>query len=117
MEIFKLLEQSPVVHKFEVLDYKRWKRGRYIKLKIALKDDSLLFAREYLDENERYYSFHWQDKDDNLLIRWDNARHHQYIETYPHHKHIAETVKESFEISLSDVLAYIEEHGRRIRCP
>ena len=109
MEIFKSLKQSPIVQKFEVLDYKRWQSGRYISLKIMLKDETVLFAREYLDENERNYSFHWQDEDDRLIVRWDNARHHKDIITYPHHKHAGETVTESFEISLGEVLAYIED--------
>jgi len=72
----------------------------YISLKIIMKDESLLFSREYLDEYERNHSFHWQDKNDRFIIRWDNARHHKDIRTYPHHKHTGETVTESFEISL-----------------
>jgi len=112
MEIFRSLKQSSIVNQFEVFDYKRWQNGRYISLKIMLKDKTLLFAREYLDENERYYSFHWQDTEDKLIVRWDNARHHKHIRTYPHHKHIGETVTESFEISLHEVLAYIEEYGK-----
>jgi hypothetical protein len=97
MEIFRSLKQSSIVKQFEVFDYKRWQNGRYISLKIMLKDKTLLFAREYLDENDRYYSFHWQDTEDRLIARWDNARHHKHIRTYPHHKHIGETVTESFE--------------------
>ena len=112
MEIFNSLKQSSIVQKFEVLDYKRWRSGRYISLKIMLKGKSLLFAREYLDENERNYSFHWQDKNNKLIVRWDNARHHKDIRTYPHHKHTGETVTESFEISLGEVLAYIEEYAK-----
>ncbi|MDL1964916.1 MAG: DUF6516 family protein [Deltaproteobacteria bacterium] len=110
MEIFNSLKRSLIVQKFEVLDHKRWRSGRYIRLKIMLKDKSILFVREYLDENERNYSFHWQDKNDRLIIRWDNAQHHKDIKTYPHHKHTGETITESFEISLGEVLAYIEEY-------
>jgi len=112
MEIFNSLKQSSIVQKFEVLDYKIWQSGRYISLKIIMKDESLLFSREYLDEYERNYSFHWQDKNDRFIIRWDNARHHKDIRTYPHHKHTGETVTESFEISLGEVLAYIEEYAK-----
>jgi len=45
-------------------------------------------------------------------VRWDNACHHRYIKTYPHHKHINETVRESFEMSLNEILAYIEQYER-----
>ena len=108
MESFKSLKQSQIVSNYEVLDYKRWKTGRYIKLKIILKNGTVLFVREYLDENDRNYSFHWQDKDNRLIARWDNAVHHKHIRTFPHHKHIGATVSESFEISLAEVLGYIE---------
>ncbi len=113
MEIFKLLKQSPIVRTFEVPDYQRWGSGRYIKLEIMLKDDTQLFAREYLAENERHYSFHWQDTDNKLIVRWDNARHHKHVVTYPHHKHPGETVLKSSETSLAEVLAYIEEYGKK----
>jgi len=33
----------------------------------------------------------------------------RHIKTYPHHKHIDETVRESFEISLNEVLSYIRQ--------
>ena len=33
------------------------------------------------------YSFHWQDANGHLLMRWDNASHHPEFPTYPAHKH------------------------------
>ena len=42
----------------------------------------------YLDDNPigvmRKYSYHWQDKKERLLIRWDNAPDWE-VETFPHH--------------------------------
>jgi|GEM_PF-5558345 len=35
MEIFRLLDYSPVVHTYEVLDFKIWKTGSYIKMEIV----------------------------------------------------------------------------------
>ena len=46
MEIFKSLKQSPIVQKFEVLDYKRWQSGRYISLKIMLKAGLRIFLAD-----------------------------------------------------------------------
>ncbi|HHC24691.1 MAG TPA: hypothetical protein ENK58_04645 [Desulfobacterales bacterium] len=112
MEIFKSLNSSDAIEGFEFLDYKKWKDGYYFKLRITLKDNTVLFVKEYADEAERNYSFHWQDAENKLIIRWDNASHHRHIETYPHHKHIGGTVRESFEISLNEVLSYIEQHER-----
>ena len=47
------------------------------------------------------------------VLGWDNARHHKDIRTYPHHKHIGEAVTESFEISLGDVLLFIEKYKKK----
>jgi hypothetical protein len=33
------------------------------------------------------YRFHWQTKEEALIKRWDNARHHPEIDTFPHHLH------------------------------
>ena len=77
-----------------------------------LDDDTVLFAREYLDKTDRDYSFHWQDADGKLIVRWDNTRHHKRVKTYPHHKHVGEAVMESFEMSLVEVLGYIERYGK-----
>lgn len=112
MEIFKLINESPVIESFEVLDYKKWQSGRYFRLKIILNNETELFVREYLDESERDYSFHWQSADGKLIIRWDNARHHKHIKTYPNHKHVGETVEESLEMSLDEILSHIEKYEK-----
>ena len=66
-------------------------------------------AREYVDEADRKYSFHWQATDGELIIRWDNAPHHPELSTHPDHKHIGETVEMAGEVSLDEVLSRIEE--------
>ena len=115
MEIFKLLSDSPIVKSFDVLEYKKWKDGRFYKLKIILRDESILFVRDYIDDKERNYSFQWQTYDSKLIVRWDNARHHKHISTYPNHKHVGGKVMESNEISLNDILRYIEQQENQTR--
>ena len=104
MEIFRSLEQSPIVSDFKVLEFRTWEDGFYFKIKIGIKGGSQLFAREFYNKNERHYSFHWQDVRGSLLIRWDDAPHHRHLSTFPYHKHIGETIVESFPISLAQVL-------------
>lgn len=60
------------------------------------------------------YSFHWQDKDGNLLARWDTAPHHPGIPTFPHPIHDGgETnIQPHAQVSIGDVLAEI---GRRLQ--
>ena len=62
-----------------------------------------------MSEDDYIYSYHWQDKNINLIIRWDNSPHHQEISTHPYHKHIRGTIEPSKEISLKEVMTYIEK--------
>ena len=110
MEIFHSLEQSPVVSGFEILEFRTWEDGFYYKIKIGIQDGSQLFAREFYNQNERHYSFHWQDARDILLIRWDDAPHHRHLFTFPYHKHLGESITESLPISLAQVLDEIAQN-------
>lgn len=53
------------------------------------------------------YSYHWQDKNGSLRIRWDNAPHHSNLRTFPDHKHIPQ-LEESDEMELENVLKEIK---------
>ena len=106
----ELLEKSPAVKSYEILDYKEGKSFYFLKIRAAIVDGSVLHIREFVSEEEYNYSFQWQ-RNGNLIIRWDNAPHHRDIETFPHHKHVGskENVQHSRELSLEDVLRVIEE--------
>lgn len=83
------------------------------KGRITFLDKSILEFTEIVvfAIQKRKYSFQWMDLDFNLIFRLDNAFHHRHIPTFPHHKHIGETLIESsnerfldeilFEISLN----------------
>lgn len=107
MEILKSLEELSVVQNYEVLDFKTFESGWYYKLKIVFEDVSVLHAREYVDDTERNYAFHWQDPEQQLRCRWDNAPHHGHISTHPHHKHVGGDIQPSEEISFEEVIEHI----------
>ncbi len=107
MEILKLLDRSNRVKSYEIQDNKRWPDGFYYRLRVVFTDESVLFAREYFDPDERHYAFHWQNKENRMITRWDNAPHHHDISTFPHHKHSNEGISESTEISLHEVIEII----------
>lgn len=108
MANFRFLEDKSFVKKIEVLEYFKTGDSRYFKLKVYFIDSSELYAREYISETERNYSFHWQYKNGNLIRRWDNAPHHKEIKTYPHHLHTPEKVLESHSITFDEIIDYIE---------
>lgn len=81
------------------------------KIKLELIDGSFIFLREIIIENVLFdYSYHWQQADGTLILRWDNTAYYPGIATFPHHKHIeTETnVQPSYEQSLHDVLSFIK---------
>ena len=78
-----------------------------IKANAALKDGSVLHISEATGEDWRDYSYHWE-KESNLIRRWDNAPHYKDLPNFPYHVHEGDTVLPGNDISLTDVLAYIE---------
>jgi len=108
MKIIHLLDNSSIVDRYEVIDYRKWDDGVFYKIIAALNNNTELHIREYIDENERKYSYHWQNRNEELIIRWDNAPYHSQISTYPHHKHSKHSIKPSKQIALNDVLKIIE---------
>ena len=92
------------------------KRSFYIGVvegEIRFTDNSFLHFIEFVNVKEgvkRYkYSYHYQDKAEKVVFRYDMAPHHKEIKTFPHHKHLgSEKVIESLAPSLSEVIQEIE---------
>ncbi len=108
--MLKTLEllKNKLVEGYEILDFKQGEDFYYLKLKAVLIGRSELHIREYVSDKEYLYSYHWQDENGSLRIRWDNSPHHKHIKTFPHHKHTPK-IEESKEVSLEDVLDVIEK--------
>ncbi|MGD2085878.1 MAG: DUF6516 family protein [Candidatus Aminicenantes bacterium] len=65
------------------------------RYRIHFYDGSLVELTERLVEEKgelrrTKYRYHWQTKDGALIKRWDNAKHHPGISTFPHHLHDGE---------------------------
>lgn len=82
----------------------------FVRFAIEFIDGSELHVFEYVNANIQKidYSYHWQDKNQKLIKRWDNAPHHHQIETFPHHLHQGEEIKPSKEPNFVEVLKEIE---------
>ena len=59
-------------------------------------------------QEKEKYKYHYMDKDKNLIFRYDNAKHHRVLKTFPHHKHTACGVEESEEPNFEFVMNEIE---------
>lgn len=112
MDFLNWLAQHPLVIRYDMLEHYDIDDATLWKLRIVLMDGSVLFTKEYNEEEIRKYAFHWQKADEAWLLRWDNVPHFPKLISFPHHKHDyrsgPEIVTESFNISLSEVLTYIQ---------
>jgi hypothetical protein len=81
-----------------------------IKAVVVFIDDSKLFITEYVDLRYKLekltYSFHYQDKEGNLVFRYDNAPHKPAL-SFQNHKHSKETIFQSEIPELKEVLEEI----------
>ncbi|QKZ12403.1 DUF6516 family protein [Spirosoma sp. KUDC1026] len=113
MEYLVWLNTHPFVSQYDVLRLDHMEDTFFAKLRITLIDGSVLHTKEYSDSTTRKYAFHWQKTDQQWLVRWDNAPHFPQLISFPNHRHdyrqATEVITESFDITLPDVLRYIQE--------
>lgn len=100
---------SDIILSYKVKKFEQFGHLFRLRAEVDLIDHSKLYIREtVIGGFKRKYAYHWQDKDGQLIIRWDNAPDWD-LETFPHHKHIGEegNVEPSFERTLEQVLEVI----------
>ena len=60
------------------------------------------------------YRYHYMNDEQSMIFRYDNALHHADVSTFPHHKHDGESIRESVEPNLDQVLLEISRYQRRL---
>lgn len=119
--VFQVLSDKSVVQQFDILLYERTAVKFQLRLRISLVDQSVLFTNDYISPLKRKYAFQWQNADESWLMRWDNAPHFPKLATFPHHLHdyrsTPETVSDSHNITLAEVLDYISRHLNQPTAP
>jgi hypothetical protein len=103
----KILKESSIVESILSIDSDAY--GDYYRLKIQVRliNGWKLNVWEHATPRLRRYSYHIS-KGSELIIRWDNAPHHKQIKTFPHHKHVGETILESGDMEIEVVLRELE---------
>ncbi len=114
-ESILLLTLSPIVESFTIVKKRETEGDGFLRARAVITDGSLLEISMYWQLTEDdvklvAYRFHWQDEESRLIKRWDNAKHHTEVNTFPFHMHTAEEnkVKESGAMDLFNVLKMIE---------
>ena len=100
-----------IIDRWEITKYDIEGNSFRFLAELLFHDKSKLIVKEYYFESElkRKYSYHWMNKENLLISRWDNAEHWKDIPTFPHHVHHKTlfNVKPSRIITLQDVLEFI----------
>ncbi|MGH7595145.1 MAG: toxin-antitoxin system TumE family protein [bacterium] len=112
LHIVNALRRSPAVKQVQVIDLIDEATVRHLKRRAELVDGSTLHLNESSIIGKNKYSYHWQDAQNQLIIRWDNAPHHPHLTTFPHHRHEGGAVHENPRVSIDEVLAEIENRFR-----
>ncbi|OGG52302.1 MAG: hypothetical protein A3F84_23370 [Candidatus Handelsmanbacteria bacterium RIFCSPLOWO2_12_FULL_64_10] len=112
-QIIAALRRSPLVKELEVLEVIEEESVQFLRVKAEIVDGSLLYVREAFFPDHSKYSYHWQTRTGEMLIRWDNAPHHPEISTHPDHKHAGEQVRPSSRVSVEEALAELSEALKR----
>ncbi|NOY59593.1 MAG: hypothetical protein GXO75_11795 [Calditrichaeota bacterium] len=82
----------------------RFSDGHLLELNEAVTIDS--GKLEHLS-----YRYHFQDKNNSLIFRYDNTPHFNNLESFPHHKHLA---KEVIATEKPAIAAVIEEVNKNL---
>ena len=80
----------------------------FIKGRLTFLNGSVLAFSEQLPTQRQKFRFHYMDRENNLILRWDSAPHHRQLSTFPFHLHTPQGVQAHPAITLLEVLSRIE---------
>lgn len=108
----KTIASSPIVLSSDIQKHFGPKNSLYLRGHLVLIDSSILEIAIFASESHsaviiNKYRLHYMDQDRQMLFRYDNAPHHQEIDSFPHHKHIQNKVVHSNIPPFKDLLEEI----------
>jgi len=78
----------------------------YYKLR-AIKRQYRVFISELIIQGQVVKYSYTLLYNDEIVLRYDNAPHHQHIETSPHHKHVYDQIKPLYDYSIDSFIKEI----------
>lgn len=118
---FELIERTVLDFKAIISSYTIFKKTYsekqgYIKGEILFKNNSqfrFIEVKNTESDQKIKYHYHYMDKDNKSIFRYDNAYHYRELKTFPHHKHIGDSIQESHEPELYEILIEIQKFIKR----
>ena len=105
---------SDIIDSYEIKRYRKYAEAQEFVAIVIFKDRSKLHIRDYLFlDDDRKYSYHWQDQRRKLIKRWDNSAHHKKISTFPFQVHTSTKVEESKPMTLAKILEIIRKESQQ----
>lgn len=116
IKLFELVKieierRSHLIHSYNITEKIYSEERGYIQGQIDLLDDSRLDFIEVIDAGKSAkikYRYHYMSDQNSMIFRYDNARHHPEIATFPHHKHLSDHIAKCEEPNIATVLSEIE---------
>jgi len=106
----EMLENYGYTESVEIKEEIRPNKQAVLTTKVVLLNGSILHVKEYIDAkygiDRVSYAYQYQDRDGNLIFRYDNANHRPAL-GFKVHKHTADRMVESAD--LPDVFDLINE--------
>ncbi len=113
-----ILDFKAIISSYTILKKSYSEKQGYIKGEILFKNSSQFHFIEVKNTGLKQkikYRYHYMDKNDRSIFRYDNAYHHRELRTFPHHKHIGDSVQKSHEPELYEILIEIQSFIKRER--
>ena len=107
-KIINSLKNSNIVKNFIVQEFLEENEIKILKIEVKLVNETILYITEVHIKDSQKYSYHWQTKAGELIMRWDNSPHWKDIPTFPHHKHIQKKVYSSARADIDEILKEIK---------
>jgi|SRR3990172_12571426 len=81
-----------------------------LRIRIRFQTGHMLELNEAIISEENQirhigYRYHFQDRKNSVVFRYDNTPHFQEFDTYPHHKHLSERVVAVDQPTILNVIA------------
>jgi len=83
-------------------------RARFSNGYILEWNESVITEGENI--NHLGYRYHFQDKDNKIIFRYDNTPHFPQLDTFPNHKHLPGNVVTANRPAISEVLKELKKY-------
>lgn len=108
-EIISALKESKLFPSIDIVELIDEEYVRLIKVKASVLDGTMLYITELHTRDYQKYSYHWQEENGELIVRWDNKPHWKNLKTFPHHRHEKDKVFPSYRVNVYDVIEEIRK--------